>query len=115
MEQTTAVPILLLVFLVAFGHWLYAERRQAVSARVIAGIGCMVLIGFTCYWLGQIIPRYDSSFHRRSMLLTGEMLSKGETQRVRQAVQTYNNIATNGSTYHASMEMLHALNHRQTE
>ena len=41
----------------------------------------------------------------------GDLLAKGETQRVRQAVQAYTLIASNGTTYGASMEMWRVLNH----
>ena len=41
----------------------------------------------------------------------GDLLAKGETQRVRQAVQAFTLIASNGTTYGASMEMWRVLNH----
>lgn len=41
----------------------------------------------------------------------GDLLAKGESQRVQHAVQSYNSIASNGTTYGASMEMWRVLNH----
>ena len=45
------------------------------------------------------------------MRLMGELLAKGEAQRVQHALQSYSLIASNGTTYGASMEMWRILNH----
>ena len=103
--------LFVLVFLVVFSAWIYAERKQRFGSRLGLGLASMVAIAFTSYWMGQVIPNYESSFHRRSLQRIGELLAKGETQRVQRAVQVYNTIATNRTmTYRASMELLHALN-----
>ena len=57
------------------------------------------------------MPRYESTFHRSSIRLAGELLTKGDSERVAHAIRSYNSIATNGSTYAASMEMWKVLNH----
>jgi hypothetical protein len=45
------------------------------------------------------------------MRLTGELLLKGETQRVEQAIHTYNSNAATGTTYGAALQMWDVLNH----
>jgi hypothetical protein len=59
----------------------------------------------------MIIPRYERSLHRSALRLADELLAKGETRCVEQAIQSYNSAATNKSTYAASMEMWRVLNH----
>lgn len=102
--------ILFLPFL-AFFIWLYAEAKLKTNYRVISGLLCIALTGFACQVFTRIIPRYESTSHRSSIRLMGDLLAKGETQRVQQAVQSYNSIASNGTTYGASMEMWRVLNH----
>jgi hypothetical protein len=105
------MQIILLLPLVALCCWVYAERRLGFTGRIATGIACIVLTGFACHFFAKFIPRYESTFHRSSLRLAGELTAKGETQRVHQAVQTYNSIASTGTTYGASMEMWHVLNH----
>jgi hypothetical protein len=38
------------------------------------------------------------------------MIEKGQTQRVQEAIRAYNDIATNGTTYGAAMQMWRVLN-----
>ena len=102
---------ILLLPLLALCCWVYAERRCGFAARLVSGIACIVLTGFTCHIVTNIIPRYESASHRSSLRLVSELIDKGETQRVQQAIQTYNNIAATGTSYRASMEMWHVLNH----
>jgi hypothetical protein len=100
--------LLIFVSFAACVFWLYAEKKLGVNARVGAALACMVLVGYSVYVLATIIPRYERSFTRNSMRLVGELISKGETQRVQQAVAAYNKAASN-NTYRASMEMWHVL------
>lgn len=101
--------LLFVISFVALFFWLYAEKKLGVNARVAAGLACMVLVGYSVYVLATIIPKYERSFTRSSMRLAGELMSKGETQRVEEAVAAYNGAASN-NTYRASMQMWNVLN-----
>jgi len=101
--------IFLLPFLALF-LWLYAEARLGKTARVITGTICITFTGFACHFFAKIIPRYESTAHRSSLRLAGELTANGETQQVQQAIQAYNRVADSGSTYSASMEMWRVLN-----
>ena len=105
------MAIILLLSFLAFFVWLYAEAKLGTNSRVVSGLLCMALTGFACHVIARILPRYESTSHRSSIRLIGDLLAKGETQRVRQAVQAYTLIASNGTTYGASMEMWRVLNH----
>lgn len=104
------MQILLLLPIVAV-WWLYSEARLSTNHRMISGLCCIGLAAFAGYNLGMVIPRYERTFHKSSLLLAGELLAKGETKRVEQAIRSYNVAATNKSTYAASMEMWSVLNH----
>ena len=91
--------------------WVHAERRWGLAARISFGLALLVACSVIAYDFAKFTPRYESGFHRSSLRLAEELTAKGETQRVQQAVQTYNSIASTGSTYRASMEMWHVLNH----
>ena len=103
--------LILILFLMSLAFWIYAERRLGVAARVAGGLACIFLIGCTTYFVATVMPSYERTVHRSSLRLTGELLSKGETQRVEQAVIIYNSIAATGTTYRAGMEMWDVLNH----
>jgi hypothetical protein len=105
------MQFIILLPLVAFGCWIYAEKRCGFAARLVTGIACMVLTGVACQSIANFIPRYESTFHKSSLRLAGELVAKGDTQRVHQAIQAYNRIASTGTTYGASMEMWYVLNH----
>ena len=105
------MTLILILPLVALCCWVYAECRLALGQRLLTGIACIVFTGYACHITTKIIPRYESSLHRSSLRLAGELTLKGETQRVNQAVRAYNDIAATGTTYRASMEMWHVLNH----
>ena len=100
-----------IIFLLALGFWIYAERHLGIAPRIGGGVACIVFVGCTCYYLASIIPSYERTFHRSSMKLTGELMATGATERVQQAVETYNRYASTGSTYTASMRMWSVLNH----
>ncbi len=104
------MEILLFSPFLSFFVWLYAERKLGLNLRVLSGLACIALTGFACYFLAKYIPRYESQFHRSSIRLAGEMIEKGQTQRVQDAVRAYNTLATNGTTYGAAMEMWRVLN-----
>jgi len=91
--------------------WIQAERRWGRPARITLGLALLVASAVIAYDFAKFIPRYESRFHRSSLRLADELTTKGETQRVQQAIQTYNSIAATGSTYRASMEMWRVLNH----
>lgn len=101
--------LLLLPFLAVF-LWLYAEAKLGRNYRLVSGLACMALTGFACHTYAMIIPRYERTFHRSSIRLMGELLAKGEPQRVQQAMQVYNSAVTNGTTYSAAMGMWSSLN-----
>jgi hypothetical protein len=100
--------IFLIIFLVAFAFWIYAEKKFGVAARICAGLACMIFIGFSFYYVASISPSYERTFVRSSLRRSGELLSTGETQRVEQAIATYNGLAATNS-YRAAMEMWHVL------
>src|SRR5262245_62116876 len=104
------MEIILLLPFAAFFCWLYAEAKLGTNYRVLSGLLCIGLTGFACYTTAEIVPRYESTAHRASVRLAGELLAKGETQRVQQAIQAYNSKTSNG-TYAASAEMWRVLNH----
>jgi len=91
--------------------WVYAECRRGLAARISIGLALLIVCSVIAYSFAMFIPQYERAFHRSSLRLAGELTAKGETQRVQQAVQTYNSIAATGTTYGASMEMWHVLNH----
>ena len=104
------MEIILLLPIVAFFCWLYAEAKLGMSCRVICGLLCIAATGFACHSLARIIPRYESTLHRGSLSLAGELLARGESARVQQAIQTYNSLASNRTTYAASLELWRVLN-----
>ena len=85
------------IFLLAFAFWIYAEKKLGVVPRIIAGLACMVFIGFSFYFVASIIPSYERHFVRSSLRRSGELLSAGETQRVEQAIAAYNVMAATNS------------------
>ena len=100
-----------IVFLGILIFWLYAECKLNRAIRIIGGLGCIILVAVSAHLVTMIIPHYESSFHRRSIKKSSELIANGDTQRVQQAFQLYNAIATNNdSAYRASMEMWQALN-----
>jgi hypothetical protein len=99
------------VALVALGFWVYAESRLARTWRLGMGIVAIVVTGFACYRIASFVPELESFRHRRAMKKVEESLAAGDTQRVQQAVQTYNSIAATGSTYQASSAMSELLSH----
>ena len=104
-----------IIFLVMLAFWIYAERRLGVAVRVASGIACMVFIACSFYFIASIMPSYERTFHKSSIRLSGELIAKGETQRVQQAISTYTNIAATGTTYRAAMQMWDVLNHGPKE
>jgi hypothetical protein len=101
----------LILFLLALAFWLHAERRMGVAARIGGGTACIVLVACGAYFMAGVIPSHERAAHRSSIRLAGELLSKGDTERVKQAINTYNSIAATGTTYRAGMEMWDVLNH----
>ena len=91
--------------------WIYAERRLGVVARIGVGLALMIACTVIAHEFAMFIPRYERTFHRSSLRLADELIARGETQRVHQAVQAYTSIAATGTTYGASMEMWRVLNH----
>jgi len=86
--------IFVIIFLLMFGFWIYAEQKRIhVLARVGGGLACMVLLCLATSFVSQIIPSYEHNFHKT----------------VIRALHTYNGIAATGSTYQAAMLMGHVL------
>ena len=100
--------IVMLAFLLL---WVYAEVKLKRAARILSGLAAISCAAVLSWHLAGFIPDIERSQNRSSLRLAGELLATGETQRVQQAIQTYNSIAATGSTYRASMEMWDALNH----
>ena len=101
-------PFILLPLL---AFWIYAERRWGLVARISIGLALIIACAVIAHEFAMFIPRYERTFHRSSLRLANELTTKGETQRVQQAFQIYTSIAATGTTYGASMEMWHVLNH----
>lgn len=102
--------ILPIIAFIALAFWIHAERRLGIVARVCGGLAFMLSVAGCVYVFSGIIPKYERSLHRACMRLSGELIAKGESQKVEQAINTYNGIAANGSTYQAAMEMWKLLN-----
>jgi hypothetical protein len=107
--------VLLLLLLLSLGFWIYAERRLSFAARISSGVVCLLLLGANCYFVASVGPSYERTFHKSSIRLSGELIAKGETQRVQQAISAYTNIAATGTTYRAAMQMWDVLNHGPKE
>ena len=105
------IPLILL--LLALIVWIYAERRLSLVARISSGAICFLLLVWNCYFIASVGPNYESKFHKRSIQLSGELIAKGETQRVQQAFSIYTNIAATGTTYRAAMQMWEVLSQGQ--
>ena len=98
--------IILVIFLLLFAVWIYAEKRNlSLVARLGNGLACIVSIGLAMSFAGQIIPSYESNFHKTEMRDMELCLTHGDTQAVLRALHTYNGIAATDSTYRAAMEM----------
>jgi len=104
----STAPFILLPLLAL---WIYAERRWGLWTRIGVGLALMIACSVIAHEFAMFLPRYERTFHRSSLRLASELTAKGETQRVQSAVQTYTSIAATGTTYGASMEMWHVLNH----
>jgi hypothetical protein len=105
--------ILLLLLVLSLIVWIYAERRLSLVARISSGAICILLLGGNCYFVTSVGPNYESKFHKRSIQLSGELIAKGEIQRVQQAFSNYTNSVATDTTYHASKQMWEFLNQGQ--
>ena len=105
--------ILLLLLVLSLIVWIYAEQRLSLVARFSSGAICILLHRENCYFIASVGPNYESKFHKRSIQLSGELIAKGETQRVQQAFSIYTNIAATGTTYRAAMQMWEVLSQGQ--
>ena len=102
------IPILLLFL--ALIVWIYAERRLSLVARISSGAICFLLLVWNCSFVVIMGPYYDSKFHKWSIQLSGELITKGEIQRVQRAFSIYTNSVAPDTTYHASKQMWEFLN-----
>ena len=96
------------LFLLALGFWGHAESHYGVRTRIAAGIALVASTCLAVLSLSEVARTYDA--HRSAMRLSGQMLSRGQTQRVAQAIQEYNAVATTDSTYRAAVTMWKSLN-----
>jgi ketol-acid reductoisomerase len=103
----------ILVVIAVVGFRLFAECRLSKSWRICSGILALIATGFASYYTAGFIPELESFRHRHAMKHMADALSVGDTNRVEQAVQTYNAVASTGSTYRASSDMLKVLNQDQ--
>jgi hypothetical protein len=85
-----------------------AKKGIPAAIAIAAALAASV---FVTSVLCRIIPRYESTAHRSSVRLASELLAKGDTNRVLEAMTAYNDIANSGSTYQAALEMWTVLNH----
>ena len=96
--------IWLILFSLALYFWIHAERHLGIGARVCGGLLCIALMAFGGYALAGVGHGYERLLHKNAIRMAGELLLKGETKRVEQAISTYNSIAAT-NTYTAAMEM----------
>ena len=104
-----------MLFLAALGFWGHAESHYGFRTRVGAGLALVASACLAIYVLASIGPAYERDFHRSAMRLSGELLAKGQTQRVAQAIGDYNTAAATNSTYRASVAMWESLNRKERE
>src|SRR5690348_3949951 len=102
-----------MLFLAALGFWGHAESHYGFRTRVGAGLALLASACIVLYALPRIGQTYERDFHRSAMRLSGELLAKGQTQRVAQAIRVYNTAATTGSTYQAAVMMWKSLNQEE--
>lgn len=98
--------------LLCFSLWLIAE--DASSRRVVRmGLGCLAMaaVAVLAYSFARFAPVIESEGIRSSLRLAEQLMSRGDTQRVQQAIHAYNRTASSASTYQASSELWHVLNH----
>ncbi len=103
------------LLLVAFGFWGLAESRYTFRIRVGAGLALVASACLTLHVLVGIGSGYERDFHRSSIRLSGELLAKGQTQRVAEAIRDYNAAVATGSTYRAAVAMWESLNRKERE
>ena len=92
--------------------WIIAEVESSRRAvRVGLGFLTMAAVAVSAHSLARFTSAIESGSTRSSLRLAEELLSAGDTQRVQQAIHGYNEVAASGSTYRASFELWHVLNH----
>ena len=96
--------IWLLLIIPAF--WLYAEFKLGRTARLVSGIISIAVVAVLIDSAFQYRRSYEKIWHRRSMHLAAELLSKGETNKLQRAFEAYNTTVRTGSTEQASSDML---------
>jgi len=103
--------IFLVIFLMVFVFWYYAEKRSlSLSVRLASGLASMAFIGFAIAAVSNVGPSYERNYHKADMRQMEQIFTNGDTQVVLRALHTYNGITATGSTYSAASEMYHVLN-----
>jgi hypothetical protein len=104
------LPLILVIPVI----WLYAEFKLGRRARIILGLISILCTGFLIYAFCQVKPFYESAWHRNSIRDAERLLMQGQTNMVISAFETYNSISATDSTFRASEQMMHILEHGQT-
>ena len=102
----------LMAVLLCFSVWVIAENVPSRGVLRV-GLGCfaMVAVAVLAYSLARFGPDIESGTTRSSLRLAEHLMATGGTDRVRQAIHTYNETAASASTYKASFELWDVLNH----
>lgn len=100
----------LVLFLLAFAYWLYAERHEGLRPRVISGLTCIALASVGVYALAMFGRQIATTLQESSMRKMGKLIEQGDVMRVQKAVQAYNRVAATDSPDRAAKEMWHVLN-----
>jgi len=93
-------------FLVVPIVWLYAEFKLGRPARICLGVLSLVTVGLVTYSACSMFRHYESAWHRASIRDAADLLRKGETRPVQEALDQYNSMVATGSTFRASEKMM---------
>ena len=104
------LPLILAISLI----WLYAEFKFGRRTRITLGLLSIVFSAFLIYAFCQVKPFYESAWHRNSIRDAESLLKQGQTNIVISAFEAYSSIAATDSTFRASEQMMHILEHGKT-
>ena len=83
--------------------------RGGRLALFVIGGAVIVAAYFAGQFSASVIPSYERQATRASMRRLAELLSSGQTERARDAINIYNATAERGSTYTAVQKMWDAI------
>jgi hypothetical protein len=112
-----SIPIepLAILILAALVSWVLAELRGGRSARFATGFAAILAACFVGQFVAGVVPSYERSVTRASMRRLSELLGRGETDRVRGALESYNSSADQSGTYAAALKMWDSISPKPPE